>query len=143
MRPGRSCVCRFTAGQARVSGPEFFRAIRESKLQRTDREKGGPGAVRRKPANGMAVEKAGSAETGVRGARYQYTRLIYVGFVGEGIRSNTFTDGYFQVLQFSVTIRSLGVFWEPPGDGKAVQNAGWACQRSIELIENNKFDRNS
>ena len=37
------------------------------------------------PPNRMAVEKAGSAETGVRGARYQYTQLIYVGFVGEGI----------------------------------------------------------
>ena len=37
------------------------------------------------PQNRMAVKKAGSAETGVRGARYQYTRLIYVGFVGEGI----------------------------------------------------------
>ena len=101
-------------------------AIRETKFQLTDREKGGPGAVRQKPPNRMAVEKAGSAETGVRGRRYQNTRLIYVGFVGEGIRSNTFTDGHFRVLQFSVTIRSWGVFWRPAGDGMAVQNGGWA-----------------
>ena len=56
-----------------------------------------------------AVHNGGSAETRVRGARYQNTRLIYVGFVGEGIRSNTFTDGVFMVLQLSVTIRSWGV----------------------------------
>ena len=87
----------------------------------------------------MVTEKAGSAETGVRRSRYQYTRLIYVGFVGEGIRSNTFTDGHFRVLQFSVTIRSWGVFWRPAGDGMAVQNGGWAYRKLMELIENNRF----
>ena len=74
----------------------------------------------------MAVEKAGSAETGVRRSGYQYTRLIYVGFVVEGIRSNTFTDGGFMVLQLSVAIRSWGVFWQPAGNGMAVHNGGWA-----------------
>ena len=99
----------------------------------------GPGAAVRDPQNRMAVEKAGSAETGVRRSRYQYTRLIYVGFVGEGIRSNTFTDGVFMVLQLSVTIRSWGDFWRPAGNGKAVQNGGWAHHKLMELIENNRF----
>ena len=93
----------------------------------------------REPPNRMVIEKAGSAETGVRRSRYQYTRLIYVGFVGEGIRSNTFTDGHFWVLQFSITIRSWGVFWRPAGDGMAVQSSGWAYQKLMELIENNRF----
>ena len=74
----------------------------------------------------MAVEKAGSAETGVRRSGYQYTRLIYVGFVVEGIRSNTSSDGVFMVLQLSVTILSWGVFWRPAGDRNAVHNGGWA-----------------
>ena len=72
----------------------------------------------------MAVEKAGSAEAGVRGARYQYTPLIYVGFVGEGIRSNTFTNEYCRVLRFSITIQSWGVFWGPAGEGMDVQMVG-------------------
>ena len=72
----------------------------------------------------MAVQNAGSAETRVRGSRYQNTQLIYVGFVGEGIRSNTISDGLFWVWQFSVTIRFWGVFWGPAEDGKAVQNGG-------------------
>ena len=83
------------------------------------------------------------ADTMVRGARYQNTRLIYVGFVGEGIRSNTFSDGYFGILQISVTILSWGVFWRPAGDGKAVQNGGWASQKTIEFITNNRFGKNS
>ena len=68
--------------------------------------------------------------------------MIYVGFVSQGIRSNAFSDGYFWILQISVTICSWGVFGRPAGDGKAVQNAGWAYQKSIELIENNGFDKN-
>ena len=87
----------------------------------------------------MVTEKAGSAETGVRRSRYQCTRLIYVGFVGEGIRSNTFTDGDFGISQFLVTIRSWDDFGWPAGDGKAVQNGGWAYQKWMELIKNNRF----
>ena len=90
-----------------------------------------------------AVQNGGSADTMVRESRYQNTRLIYVGFVGEGIRSNTFSDGYFGILQFSVTILSWGVFWRPAGDGKAVQNGGWAFQKTIEFITNNRFGKNS
>ena len=90
-----------------------------------------------------AVQNGGSVETTVRESRYQNTRLIYVGFVGQGIRSNTFSDGYFGILQFSVTILSWGVFWRPAGDGKAVQNGGWAFQKTIEFITNNRFGKNS
>ena len=89
-----------------------------------------------------AVQNGGSAETTVRESRYQNTRLIYVGFVGEGIRSNTFSDGYFGILQISVTILSWGVFWRPAGDGNAVQNAGWAFQKTIKFITNNRFGKN-
>ena len=62
-RPGRSCVCRLVACHARIRRLLFLGAIRETKFQLTDREKGGPGAVSRKPPNRMAVANGGSAET--------------------------------------------------------------------------------
>ena len=62
-RPGRSCACRLVAVRARVRRLLFLGAIRETKFQLTDREKGGPGAVLRDPANRMAVANGGSAET--------------------------------------------------------------------------------
>ena len=116
-------------------GQNFCARFAKLKFRGQVAKREGPELSHGDPPNRKAVEKAGSAETGVRGRRYQNTRLIYVGFVGEGIRSNTFTDGHFRVLQFSVTICSWGVFWRPAGDGKAVQNGGWAYQKSIELIK--------
>ena len=103
--------------RTRFANPNFSRQIAKREA---------PELCRGDPPNRMVTEKAGSAETGVRRSRYQYTRLIYVGFVGEGIRSNTFTDGYFWFLQFSVNIRSWGGFWRSIGDDKAFQNGGWA-----------------
>ena len=56
-------VCRLVAGRARGLESEFLGAIRETKFQLTDREKGGPGALDRDPPNRMAVANGGSAET--------------------------------------------------------------------------------
>ena len=63
MRPGRSCACRLVATRARICRLLFLVAIRETKFQLTDREKGGPGAAARDPPNRMAVANGGSAET--------------------------------------------------------------------------------
>ena len=71
-----------------------------------------------------AVQNGGSAETRVRGSRYHYTRLIYVGFVGEGIRSNTFTDGRFQSLFAPVASfgGQLGTEWPFKMVGGPIKN---------------------
>ena len=64
-----------------ASSQNFSARFAKLKFRGQVAKREGPGAVGRKPQNRMAVEKAGSAETGVRGRRYQNTRLIYVGFV--------------------------------------------------------------
>ena len=58
MRPGRSCVCRLVATRTRGLESEFQRAIRETKFQLTDREKGGPGALERDPPNRISRSKS-------------------------------------------------------------------------------------
>ena len=88
MRPGRSCVCRFAAARAVLIELLFESAMRETEFQ-IDRPRfgraGSCGTENRKIEK--AVQNGGSAETRVRRSRYQNTRLIYAGFVGEGIRS--------------------------------------------------------
>ena len=45
------------------------------------------------PVNTLETWNGGSADITVRGSRYQYAQVKYVGFVRQGIRSNTFSDG--------------------------------------------------